>query len=64
MHPEIEKLIELSMVDGQISEKERNVIVKKGQALGISEDEIDITLDALLYKQHGTPNKEKLGIGD
>jgi uncharacterized tellurite resistance protein B-like protein len=29
MHPEIEKLIELALADGQITEKERNVILKK-----------------------------------
>lgn len=61
MHPEIEKLIELSMVDGQISEKERNVIIRKGQALGVSEDEIEITLDAIFFKHNGRQNKEKIG---
>ena len=39
MHPEIEKLIELSMVDGQISEKERNVFKTFGE---ISQKEIVI----------------------
>ena len=28
MHPEIEKLIDLALADGQITEKERNVIEK------------------------------------
>ena len=35
MHPEIEKLIDLALADGQITEKERNVILKKAAELGV-----------------------------
>ena len=61
MHPEIEKLIELSMVDGQISEKEKAVIIKKGIELGVDQDEIEITIDALIFKQQTKSSKEKVG---
>ena len=61
MHPEIEKLIELSMVDGQISEKEKMVILKKGAELGVDQDEIEITIDALTFKQQAKAAKEKIG---
>ena len=61
MHPEIEKLIELSMVDGQISEKEKMVILKRGAELGVDQDEIEITIDALTFKQQAKAAKEKIG---
>ncbi len=46
MHPEIEKLIELALADGQITEKERNVIIKKASDFGINQDEIEIIIEA------------------
>ena len=64
MHPEIEKLIDLALADGQITEKERNVIFKKAAELGVDSDEVDMTLDAKLYQiqvEHLRPNKEKNG---
>ena len=51
MHPEIEKLIDLIIIDGQISEKERDVIIKKAKELGVDLDEVIITLDAKLYQK-------------
>jgi len=35
MHPEIEKLIDLTLADSLITEKERNVILKKAAELGV-----------------------------
>jgi len=34
MHPEIEKLIKLAVADGEITEKERAVIMRKAEKLG------------------------------
>ena len=45
MHPEIEKLIELALADGQVTERERNVILKKAKSLGVDEDEVEMILD-------------------
>ena len=64
MHPEIEKLIDLALADGQITEKERNVILKKAAELGVDADEVEMTLDAKLHQlqaTQSTPNKEKVG---
>jgi hypothetical protein len=63
MHPEIEKLIDLIIIDGQITEKERNVILNKAIDLGINKDEIEIILDGKLYQKtsNNKPLKEKLG---
>ena len=43
MNPEIEKLIDLIIIDGQITEKERNVILKKAAELGVDSDELEWT---------------------
>jgi len=64
MHPEIEKLIDLALADGQITEKERNVILKKAAELGVDADEVEMTLDGRLHQlqaTQSTPNKEKVG---
>lgn len=57
MHPEIEKLIDLALADGEISEKERNVIIKKASDFDINQDEVEMIIDA---KKH---LKEKDTIG-
>jgi tetratricopeptide (TPR) repeat protein len=54
MLPEIEKLIDLALADGQITEKERNVILKKAIALGIDEDEIEMIVEAKIHKFHSS----------
>ena len=38
MHPEIKKLIEMALSDGQVSEKERKIILHKAEKLGLDVD--------------------------
>lgn len=45
---QLEKFIELILADGEISEKERNVLHKKAAEEGIDPDEIDVYVDGLL----------------
>lgn len=63
MHPEIEKLIDIALADGQITEKERNVILKKATELGVDADEVDMVLDGKLHQlvSNRPKQKEKLG---
>lgn len=64
MHPEIEKLIDLALADGQITEKERNVILKKAADFDADADEVEMTLDGRLHQLQATqtkPTKEKVG---
>ena len=58
MHPEIEKLIDLALADGQITEKERNVILKKATALGVEADEVEVILEGKLHQLK--PKKKKI----
>ena len=63
MHPEIEKLIDLAIADGQITEKERNVILKKAIELGIDADEVEMVLDGKLHQLEANKPKQKEKVG-
>jgi hypothetical protein len=63
MHPEIEKLIDFALADGQITEKERNVIFKKATDLGIDTDEVEMILDGKLHQLEANKPKQKEKIG-
>lgn len=47
MHTEIEKLIDLALADGYVSDKERSVILKKAKELGASSEEEDMDFGML-----------------
>ena len=64
MHPEIEKLIDLALADGQITEKERNVILKKAAELGVDVDEVEMTLDGKLHQLEASKTKQKEKVGN
>lgn len=59
MKNELEKLVELSLADGYISDKERNVLRKKAEKLGYEADEIDVILDGKLFI-NSNKNKPKI----
>jgi hypothetical protein len=64
MHPEIEKLIDLAIADGQITEKERLVILKKATEFGADSDEVEMILDGKLHQQQAAKTKEKEKVGN
>lgn len=57
MNAELEKLIELVVADGQVTEKERSFVIKKAIELGIDTDEAEIYLDGRLHQVNQT-NKQ------
>jgi hypothetical protein len=61
MHPEIEKLIDLVITDGTISEKEKNVIIKKATEFGLDLDEVEVVLDGKLQQFSLNKRIQKLG---
>ena len=61
MNPEIEKLIDLSLVDGEITDKERSVILKKAVKLGKDPDEVEMILDGRFHESKKLKTKEKVG---
>ena len=46
MHPEIEKLIDMALVDGQVTDKEREIILRKAEKLGLDIDEVEMYLES------------------
>jgi hypothetical protein len=63
MNNEIEKFIELAIADGQVTDKERAVILRKALELGADSDEVEMILDGKLHQQEANrPNmKSKVG---
>lgn len=64
MNEQLEKLIDLALADGQLTEKERSVILKKAAELGVDRDEIEVIIDGRLHQvqqQSSKPTKEKVG---
>ena len=58
MNQQLIKFIELCLVDGIISEKEKEVIFRKSKELGVPEDECEIILESMVFN-HTKPSKEK-----
>ena len=50
MNEQLIKFIELCLVDGVISDKEREVIFRKSKELGVPGDECEIILEGMIYK--------------
>jgi hypothetical protein len=47
---EIESLIKYALLDGALSTKEREILIKKATKSGIDQDEFEMVLDARLYE--------------
>ncbi len=60
---ELEQLIEAALADGVLTDKEKKVLFKKAESLGVDHDEFEMVLDARLTKAQAQrrPSNEKLG---
>lgn len=47
---QLEQLIDAALADGVLTEKEKQILFKKAQAMGVDLDEFEMVLDARLYK--------------
>ena len=56
MNEQLIKFIELCLMDGVISDKEREVIFRKSKEFGVPEDECEIILEGMIQK-HSTTNQ-------
>lgn len=55
MNEELIKFIELCLMDGVISDKEREVILRKAKKIGVDEDECEILIDSFAQKANSKP---------
>lgn len=46
----LEKLINAALADGELTEKEKQILFKKAEAMGIDLDEFEMVLEARLYE--------------
>ena len=53
MNEQLIKFIELCLMDGVISDKEREVIFRKSKEFGVPEDECDIILEGMIQQKGG-----------
>jgi predicted Zn-ribbon and HTH transcriptional regulator len=63
---QLEQLIDAALADGVLTEKEKQILFKKAQTLGIDLDEFEMVLDARLVKlqkeqQAAAPKSNKYG---
>ena len=66
---QLEKLIELALADGELTEKEKQILFKKAEAEGIDLDEFEMVLEARIFEKTknkttetaASPKSDKLG---
>jgi len=65
---QLEKLIEMALVDGELSEKEKQILFKKAEAFGVDLDEFEMVLESKLFEKKksdssgsAAPKSDKLG---
>ena len=55
---QIENLINLALADGELTEKEKQILFKKAEDAGIDLDEFEMVLDARLFEKQQSTKKE------
>ena len=56
MNEQLIKFIELCLMDGVVSDKEREVIFRKSKELGVPEDECEIILEGMMGQKRSVTN--------
>ena len=51
MNSEIENLINMALADGEVTEKERGIILRKAEEIGLDRDEVEMILDGKIALQ-------------
>ena len=62
MNPELENLIEMAVAKGEITDKEREVILNKAETVGENKDEVEIILNgklSLINKEAAKPQEDQ-----
>jgi hypothetical protein len=54
---QLEKLIEMALIDGVLTEKEKQILFKKAESFGVDLDEFEMVLDAKLHQQQKSQSK-------
>jgi hypothetical protein len=54
---QLEKLIEMALIDGELTEKEKQILFKKAEAFGVDLDEFEMVLEAKLFEKQQSNKK-------
>jgi hypothetical protein len=57
---QLEKMIEIALMDGELTEKEKQILFKKAEAFGVDLDEFEMLLDTKIKSFKGKTLKEKM----
>jgi hypothetical protein len=62
--PELENLINIALTDGTITDKERQILMRKAESLGIDLDEFEMVLESRIYEKeqsmkHSAPTEQE-----
>ena len=58
MNPELEKLIDLALANGTLSDKGKQVLYKKAQELNVDTDEFEMILEGKIHLRQKEIQKE------
>jgi len=69
---QLEKLIDMALIDGELTEKEKQILFKKAESFGVDLDEFEMVLEAKLFEKKqsasqsepspvAAPKSDKLG---
>jgi phosphopantetheinyl transferase (holo-ACP synthase) len=61
---ELNKLIEMALMDGVLTEKEKQILFKKAESFGIDLDEFEMVLEAKLFERQQILNQETASVYD
>ena len=56
---QLDKLIEMALMDGELTEKEKQILFKKAETFGVDLDEFEMVLEAKLFEKKKSINKEQ-----
>jgi hypothetical protein len=56
---QLEKLIEMALMDGELTEKEKQILFRKAEGMGVDLDEFEMVLEAKLFEKQKSMEQEK-----
>ena len=62
MNEQLIKFIELCLMDGVVTDKEREVIFRKSKELGVPEDECEIILEGMIQQKVGEVQSKEVSL--
>ena len=55
----LDKLIEIALIDGELTEKEKQVLFKNAETMGVDLDEFEMVLESKLFEKQKSKKKKK-----